>query len=323
MILVGDIGGTKVRLALVAGRGKIELKEEEFFFSAQFASFDELLQEYLKKRRGKISRICLGVAGPVLNGQVKATNLPWVVDAKNIQKIGNVEKVDLLNDLEANAYGISVLEEKDFFVLQKGVVRAGANAALISAGTGLGEAGLFWNGKTLIPFASEGGHSDFSPSDEREWELFCELKKHYGHVSYERILSGPGLVFLLSFLQKKQEKKTTASQGHWKERGSSVFILEKALKKEDLLCEEALLWFSSLYGREAGNLALKFLALQGVYIGGGMAPLLPDFLKKSSFVSSFADKGRFSDLLRHIPIKVILNERAPLLGAAIYSRKNI
>jgi glucokinase len=323
MILVGDIGGTKVRLGLASKSGKVLIKDEAFFLSCQFSSFEDILQEYLKKKRGKISRVCLGIAGPVIKGRlVKTTNLPWIIDRKNIQKILQVEKVDLLNDLQATAFGLSVLESKDFFVLQRGFVHPEANVALVEAGTGLGEAGLIWSGNQLLPLSSEGGHVDFSPQDAREWELFCELKQTFGHVSCERILSRSGLVLLFSFLQKKEKKKSSLLLNECKERDASFLIIEKAVKEKEPLCQAALDWFCSLYGREAGNLALKFLALRGIYIGGGIAPLIASFLKKSHFLSSFTDKGRFSSLMSRIPVKVILNERAPLLGAAEFSRKH-
>jgi glucokinase len=322
MILVGDIGGTKIRFALVEKKGRILLKEEEFFLSSRYDSFEGVLRHYLKNKKKSISQICLGVAGPVLNGRVKTTNLPWTLDAKALQRIFKVEKIDLLNDLEATCLGISLLEEKDYFVLQKGRHFPFANAVVIAAGTGLGEAGLFWRDQELFSIESEGGHADFSPMDFRDWELFCDLKKRYGHVSFERILSREGILSLFSFLQKKAKKQTVFSLNPEQKKDVSKMIIENAVEEKDAIAKETLLWFCSLYGREAGNLALKFLSLGGVYIAGGIAPHIVNIMKESSFVSSFLSKGRFSGLLRKVPIKIILNERAPLLGAAYFSRKN-
>ncbi len=323
MILVGDIGGTKVRLAIVSMRGKIELCEEEFFLSRNFSSFEDLLETFLRKTKKKISQACIGVAGPVVGEKMETTNLPWRMDAKKIQKILNARRVDLLNDLEATAYGICMLEEKDFFVLQKGKNNRLGNAALIAAGTGLGEAGLVWKEKEFFPFASEGGHADFSPHDEREWRLFCDLKKKREHVSYESVVSRSGIVSLFSFLLKEKKREAQRSLKKLDKEDLSEAILQHAGGKKDALCEEAVLWFCSLYGREAGNLALKFWALGGVYLAGGIAPQIAQIIKQSDFVSSFHDKGRFAKFLRHIPVQIILNEKAPLLGAAFFARKHL
>jgi glucokinase len=321
VILLGDVGGTKVRLALVEEGKELQLMVEETFLSREFASFEQLLKEYLKKGKGNISYACFGVAGPVLKNRVKTTNIPWVVDGKRVQRIVGCKKVILLNDLVANAYGIFALKKQDFWVLQKGKKLLRANGALLSCGTGLGEAGLYWDGKKLCPLPSEGGHVDFSCKDLRDWELFSFLQKKFGHVSQERILSGSGLVQLFLFLSKKKKRKTCLSLKEIKSPELSRYIVEKAKSKEDLLCEEAVLWFCSLWGREAGNMALKFLALGGVFLSGGLAPALAPMMKKSGFLSSFKEKGRFSNLLRNIPIKVILNEKTPLLGAGIYVKR--
>lgn len=316
MILAGDIGGTHTRLALFKG-GKI-VKEEKKFPSKEHKSLEEIISEYLKGE--KIERACFGIAGPVRNRRCKTTNLPWIVDAKNIEEKCSIASVDLLNDLEANAWGLKAIEKKDLFSLNQGEEQEG-NQALISAGTGLGEAGLFWNRKEHIPFATEGGHADFAPREEREVKLFFYLKEKYGHVSYERVLSGNGLKEIFFFLKEVEKKRVSDEmQSAMKGEDLAKTISTKGKEGKDPVCKEALEMFLSIYGAEAGNQALKMLALGGVFIGGGIAPTLAETMGKGSvFWNSFLRKGRFEKVMESIPVFVIMNDNTALLGAAFFA----
>lgn len=309
MILAGDIGGTNVRLALFEGRKK---KREQKYKSASYPNLETIVQEFLQE---KVEKAAFGIAGPVKEGRCKATNLPWIVDSSHLAKECRIPHVSLLNDLEANAYGLRALSSEEFFVLNKGDSDVKGNGALISAGTGLGEAGLYWDGAALHPFACEGGHVDFAPRNDLEWELYKYLEKKFGHVSYERVLSGPGIENLYHFLiDVKQEKPLSGNISDLPRE-----ISKRAVEKTSPLCEKVLRWFSSIYGAEAGNAALKFLAISGVYLGGGIAPNILPFLQEKTFMEAFTGKGRFQKLLAQIPVKIVRNEDTALLGALEYA----
>lgn len=319
MILAGDVGGTHTRLAFFEG-GK-QVGTDQTFPSRDFQSLEEIVKKILPKH--KIGRACFGIAGPVREGRCEATNLPWIIDARAMERNLGIEQVDLLNDLEANAHGIAALQEGELFLLQKGAApHPKGNRALISAGTGLGEAGLYWNGSDYFPFASEGGHADFAPRTQEEWELFTYLQKKWGHVSYERVVSGPALTSIFEFLiEEKGLSPSPEVQREVSQKNSSLVISEWGKGGRDPVCAKALHWFLSLYGAEAGNVALKFLALGGVYLGGGIIPHLTTEAKGGDFLSSFANKGRFKSLLETIPVWIILNDRTALLGAARFGEK--
>ena len=312
MLLIGDIGGTKTNLALFETKRPLSLIREETFPSANYGGLREIIDQFLAKEE-KVEAACFGIAGPVRQGRVVATNLPWVIDQKQLQEKLHIDQVYLLNDLEANAYGICTLGEEEFFVLNKGEKGVIGNQALISAGTGLGQAGLFFDGKTHIPFACEGGHTDFAPRNQQEIDLLLFAQKKFGHVSYERILSGPGFPLLHEFLHKKEIDFGTDDP--------AKVITEKA--STDPICKEVMRLFVSIYGAEAGNLALKFLPFSGIYIGGGIAPKILDHTKKGAFMEAFVDKGRFNELLSSIPVKVILNDKTALLGACEYALRKV
>lgn len=320
--LVGDIGGTKTVLALYElNNNKLSKKQEKRFPSKDHKSLEDIIQLFLPKDRKKIDAACFGIAGPIKNQMVKTTNLPWVIQAKKIQKKFSCKKVFLINDLLANAYGLSVLKPKQFFCLHKGKKNKKANQALISAGTGLGEASLFFTGDRTMPSPSEGGHTDFSPRDKREVELFFYLQKRFGHVSWERVLSGQGFCHLYEFLESQGYKKQTALEKKLlKEQDMAKVITELGLKGKSALCKETVDWFVSLYGAEAGNFALKIMAKGGVYLGGGIAPKILPALKKKTFLQSFLQKGRFRALLKDFPIYVVLEEKTALLGSLQYCR---
>jgi glucokinase len=301
MLLVGDVGGTKTHLALFDGNVCIR---EEKYFSRDYKNLEEIVAKF---KPGSVEKVCFGVAGPVLDGKCQATNLPWVIDAKKFK----LSKVFLINDMEAMAWGIRRLEPKDLLVLNKGKEKPG-NRAIIAAGTGLGEAGLFWNGKSHEPFGTEGGHADFAARDELEKNLWLYLHKKYGHVSFERVLSGPGLEHLYWFFVESGRTNEKLDP-----EGIARQITEKCDSSKS--CREILDLFVSIYGGEAGNLALKLMATGGIFIGGGIAPRITKVFESGLFMRSFLHKGRFESLLLDIPVKLILNDKPALLGAAEYA----
>lgn len=318
MILAGDIGGTNTRLALFQDD---KMLVEQKYGSKKFASLEDIVRIFLQSQNQTITKACFGVAGPVINGRCQATNLPWIIDVENLKKACGISTVFLLNDLETKAYGIQVLKKEELFVLHPGEQQCG-NKALIAAGTGLGEAGLYWDGKEHHPFACEGGHTDFAPRNDLEIELLVYLQKKFGHVSYERIVSGPGITLLYDFLiETGKEKQSDEVDAARKNTDPSFVITEHAREKKDTACVRAVNWFISLYGSESGNLALKFFSLGGLYIGGGIAPHLVQEMKNGEFLSAFCNKGRFRSFLETIPIYVILNDDASLLGASYFVGK--
>ncbi len=318
MILAGDVGGTHARLAIFEARGEeLKLIVEQIYASHSYPGLEAIVSEFLRSTSAKPDSAGIGVAGPVRDGRCVATNLPWVVDAASLRASTGVQSITLLNDLEANAYGIATLSAGDFEVLHKGRPERHGSVAVISAGTGLGEAGMHWDGAMLRPFASEGGHSSYAPEGELEGELFQTLAKRFGHVSCERVLSGPGLVNIYEFLRDTgRGSESAAFAEELREEDPAAVISEAALAKRNDLCIAALDLFVRIYGAEAGNLALKFLATGGVYLGGGIAPKILQKLKAPDFVEAFLAKGRMRPLLEAIPVLVILNENTALQGAA-------
>ncbi len=314
MILAGDIGGTHTRLALFEQGRKLS---ERKYDSHIYPGLENIVHEFLQAEKQKVSKACFGVAGAVRNGKCKVTNLPWTIDASVLSRTLSIPSVLLLNDLEANAYGLKILKKEELFLLQPGDPKQQGNQALIAAGTGLGEAGLFWDGREHRPFSCEGGHADFGARNEDEFALFLHLRKKIGHVSYERIVSGPGLYAIFQFLvETGRASLSTHTKEEMKKRDPAEVISDWGSRGLDPACCTALDWFVSAYGAEAGNLALKFFSLGGLYIGGGIAPHILEKLKKGPFLSSFLDKGRFASLLASIPIWVVLNDDTALLGAA-------
>jgi glucokinase len=326
MILAGDIGGTKTVIALFdeseQGLKQIDL---ETFSSQTHASLEEVLDEFLKDRSDlKLNAACFGVAGPVVDGRSKITNLPWEIEERTLAGAIRVKRVKLLNDLEATAYGMLSLRPEEFCVLNEGTnpSRQG-NMAVIAAGTGLGEALLIWDGERHIAVASEGGHADFAPRDALEIQLLSYLgEKYQEHVSYERVLSGPGLFDLYTFLRKKSGHAEPSWLTEQLGRGDpSAVVTETGLAGKDSVCAHTLERFASLYGAEAGNLALKCLALGGVLVGGGIAPKMLPALQKGVLMRSFTDKGRYRALMQRITVKIALNPSAGLIGAAHYAAR--
>ena len=319
MILAGDIGGTNTRLALLEMEDKWpRVIVEQTFPSREHKSLDEIVRQFLGEHGLTIKRACFGVAGPIRNRRSKPSNLPWVVDADQLATLFGFDAVTLVNDLEANAFGLVALEAKDFAVLNEGAPESEGNTAIISAGTGLGEAGLHFEGKMRRPFASEGGHADFAPRNELEIELLRYLIPQFHHVSYERVLSGPGLLNIYTFLRDTGRGEEAAwLADEMQEADPSAVITRAALEGKSELCMRALDLFVSIYGAEAGNLALKVNATGGVFLGGGIAPRIIDKLKSPAFMEAFTAKGRMRPLLEAVPVRVILNDMTALVGAAL------
>jgi glucokinase len=320
-ILAGDIGGTKTRLGLFSVSHKgLCLISERTFASGEYKNLEGILADFLGTD-GDISSACLAIAGPLVGPIItRTTNLPWIVHKTSIQENFSLPILSIVNDLVANAYGISLLEKSDFAILNKGIPKKG-NGALISAGTGLGMAMLCWNGKGHIFSPSEGGHAEFGPGNSLEMELLRYLSERFGHVSYERILSGAGIVNIYNFL--KHSGRFGAEPKWLSEKmcngNPASAIASTARLKKSRICSMAMDMFASIYGAAAGNLALQAMAVNGIYIGGGIAPKMIWKLNDGSFMTSFTNKGRFSQFMTRIPVKVILNDRAALMGAALYA----
>jgi glucokinase len=317
MILAGDIGGTNTRIAVFDPHASpLRPMRQADYRSNNYPGLCEIALDFLAQQPGKIAYSCFGVAGPVVDGKSHPTNLPWALDSTEIgARLG--APCRLINDLEANAYGIATLEPDDFAVLQTGKRHEHGNAAVISAGTGLGEAGMFSDGEVYRPFASEGGHATFSPRNVLEIALLNYLFERFDHVSWERVLSGPGLLNIYEFFRDTGRAEEPSWLTECLQKGDrSATIANAAIHSESKLCELALDLFVSLYGSEAGNLALKMMAVGGIYLGGGIAPRILAQLKNGPFLLSFNGKGRMHGTLEGIPVSVILNDRASLFGAA-------
>lgn len=325
MLLAGDVGGTKTILAQYEkSTDGLERVRERIFPSADYASLDEIVAEFLSDQSVPLEAACFGVAGPVLDGRSRITNLPWVIDERSLAVTTGLGRVKLLNDLQAMALGLLRLGPEEWLDLNPDAEPAAGNRAVLAAGTGLGEAILYWDGMNYHPLATEGGHTDFAPSDALEDGLLVHLRERLGgHVSYERILSGPGIANVYDYLR---------TIGHAPESKEFAAVLAKtddpareisrhALENNDPLARETLRLFARIYGAEAGNLVLKCLARGGVLIGGGIAPKILPALIDGSFMEGFCAKGRFVGFMRTIPVKIALNPSTGLLGAADYAAR--
>ncbi|HEX8650982.1 MAG TPA: glucokinase [Pyrinomonadaceae bacterium] len=322
MILAGDIGGTKTNIALIEAGGEgapVALVSERTYHSAKYDSLEAILKEFIvEQRRPSITHACFGIAGPVIDGQVQTPNLAWDVSARALVEVLGIERVGLINDLEATAHGIEALKPEQLYRLNRGKQRSGGNRALIAAGTGLGMAGIIQQEGHHHPSPSEGGHIDFAPRGVMEVDLLNYLAEKYGgHVSYERVISGPGLYDIYCFLRLHQY----APEPDWLaaeiEGGDDAAAVSKAaLAGKSELAVKALDMFVSIYGAMAGNLALLMVATGGLYVGGGIAPKILEKIKDGTFMRAFTDKGRFSSFNAEIPVHVILDDKAALYGAA-------
>jgi len=324
MILAGDIGGTKTNLALYKNTQEgVILELQHQFVSQDYANFSDVIHELLAQVPDtKITTACFGIAGPIIDGKCRTTNLPWEIITTDLQEVLNTNSVYLLNDLEATAYGMLYLRKDEFIDLNTSTETKKGNCAVIAAGTGLGEAMLYFDGLRYHPISSEGGHSDFAPQTPQQDALLLWLREHYPlHVSYERILSGPGIANIYDFLVASEfakEPDSITKIGSNKDK--SALISQYALEENDPLCVETLRLFVEIYGAEAGNIALKSLSLGGVYIGGGIAPKILPFMQSETFLKAFCNKGRFSKMLQSMSIKLSLNPETAMLGSAHYAK---
>lgn len=315
-ILCGDIGGTNTRLAILEpGFPKARVLVSETLPSRDFPAFEDAVAVFLERHRPSVSRAGFGIAGPVAGRKCQATNLPWVVDAALLEQRFGLVRVELLNDLEALAHGIAALGDEDLEVLHPGEELPG-NRALIAAGTGLGQAGLFFDGETHRPFASEGGHADLAPRNEAEMEVLRFLLRRHARVSAERVVSGPGLIALYDFVLQKNGAVASSEVAAAEPNAKAAAISHAALAGTCQQAAEALDLFVTFYAAEAGNLALKTMARGGVYLGGGIAPKILAKLQEPAFREAFCAKGRMRPLLEAMPLKVILSGDAALLGVA-------
>jgi glucokinase len=322
LVLAGDIGGTKTNLALFSVHGdKLHSESLRTFPSKHYSGLVPVLQEFLAGDGHKADAACFGIAGPVVDGKVKTPNLPWMIDTAELRHALKLDSISLLNDLEAGAYGIFTLDNDEFCTLNEGIMRQSGSKALIAAGTGLGQAIMYDDGRHFHPLASEGGHGDFAPRDELEIELLRYLIGRFGHVSYERVLSGPGLFNIYRFLKESRgmEEPKSLTEQFAAADDPSVVVSKAGLAGEAEICVKSLELFVSIYGAEAGNLALRAKSVRGLYIGGGIAPKILAKLKDGTFMRAFVDKGRYTDLLDGIPVQVVLNDQAALRGAAYYA----
>lgn len=318
MILAGDIGGTKTNLGLFdMVDGALTLRNQQSFPSNHYQGLESIVAEFVGPApQSPVAAACFGVAGPVLAGRSVTPNLPWTVESASLARHLELDTVTLINDLEATAHGIAELDPNEFTRLNEGSPGIG-NAALIAAGTGLGSAILFWDGEKHVPSASEGGHMDFAPRDQLEARLLAHLADKYGHVSVERVLSGPGFFNIYDFLRSSgYAKESPQVVERFKREDPSSVVAKAAMAGECQMCEKALDMFAGIYGATAGNIALLTKALAGVFVGGGIAPKIIEKLKDGTFMRAFIDKGRLSSLLEAIPVRVIMNDKTALLGAA-------
>ena len=317
MILAGDIGGTNTRLAFFEGTPEhLDAVAMKVFPSREHAGLGEIAKKFLATSALPVCAACFGIAGAVVDDRVEATNLPWVVDARKLVDELGIGRITLINDLLANAHGIALLNASDFVALNTGAAVSDGNRALISAGTGLGEAGLLAGPKGYTPFPSEGGHADFAPRNELELELLRYLMNRFDHVSYERVLSGPGLHNIYEFLRDSgREEEPAWLQEEIANGDPSAAIAKSGLEGGASISAQALDIFVSIYGAEAGNLALKVVATGGMFVGGGIAPKIIRKLSDSYFMKAFSSKGRMSHLVQQIPVRVITNDKTALIGA--------
>jgi glucokinase len=316
MILAGDIGGTKCKLALfeppVTAGARPRLMTDRRFASRDYGHLEDVVEEFCVNHKGKITAAGFGVAGPVIGNQVRATNLPWLVDGPGLARILGIRHTSLLNDLEATGYGLRLLEPGEMDSLNPGQADPTANQALIAAGTGLGEAILFYRDGRRFVAGTEGGHTDFAPRTEEEIGLLRFLKQRQPNVSWENVLSGSAFRAIHEFLAPSVRHSSFDDPS----ADSAPEISQLGETGKCPVCAKALDLWVAMYGAEAGNLALKTLARGGVFVAGGIAVKLRDRMRNGRFLRAFCDKSRFSDMLKRIPVYLVLNQDAPVLGAA-------
>jgi len=322
MILSGEIGATRTRLAAFETEGNsLKRVVEKLYMSQEHSGLSGIITDFIRTEGIPVQSACFGVAGPVKRGRSKISNLPWTIDTRELAKQLKVNTVGLINDLEAYAYGIDALDSKDFVTLNEGSGDEEGNRAVISARTGLGMAGLYWDGFRHHPFACEGGHADFAPRNGLGMELLTYLQKKYGRVSCERILSGPGIKNIYDFLRdaNKVDEPQWLREQMAAATDAPALISQLALEGKAAICDQTLSLFVSIYGAETGNCALNFLSTGGIFLGGSIAAKIVPKMKDPIFMQSFLDKGRMEPLLKEMPVKIVLNDDSGIIGAARYT----
>lgn len=324
-VLAGHIGGTTARLAICEVDGTTVLRDiQAVYGSREHDSLEAMAREFIASNSVEVEVACFGVPGPVRERRARPTNLPWELDADVLERNLGIRSIHLINDLEATARGLTTLADADFLTIREGAGTGVGNQGLLAAGAGLGEAGLYWDGRRHRAFASEGGHTDFAPATPREDALLAWLRTQCGpHVSWERVISGPGLINLYEFLKVEDPSKHAPAVDKAMANGEDVVdaILRAGTRGSDPACTEAVQWFMELHGAEAGNVALKYLATGGMFIAGPIAPKIAKAIKRSRFVERFAAKGRLEPLLETIPLRIVTNDSAALQGAAYYAAR--
>jgi len=322
MILAGEIGATRTRLGAFQKEGsRLQLVVEKTYLSQEHSNLSEIVAAFIKTEGIGVHQACFGAAGPVRRGRCKILNLGWEIDSRELAKQLKLDAVGMINDLEAYAYGVDGLDSKDLVTLNEGSEDAEGNRAVVSARTGLGVAGLYWDGFRHHPFACEGGHTDFGPRDALEMELLAYLQKKFGRISYERIVSGPGIKNIYDFLRDAHK----ADEPQWlkDQIGAApdppALISQLAVEGKAAICDQAMKMFVSIYGAQTGNVALSFMATGGIYIGGSVAAKNLALMKDPVFMKSYLDKGRMASLLKEMPVIIVLNDDAGLIGSARYT----
>src|SRR5450432_724818 len=321
-ILAGDVGGTKTNMALYrVNADGVSMLREGRYASQEYTSLTDIITQFTGNEWP--NRICMAVAGPVTDGKVQLTNLSWQLDSKAMT-IALKTPVVFINDLEANAYGLAGLQSTDLAAIHTSNTKPAGNIAIVAPGTGLGEAGLYFDGKKYHPFATEGGHSDFSPRTEQDIDLFRFLQQHRGHVSWERVLAGPGIHAIFSFLTTVQRKQIPDWLTEQLQNGDPTPVISNAaIHQQEPVCLEALHLFVRYLAMEAASLCLKLKAVGGCYLSGGIPPKILPLLQTGDWYKHFLDMGRMKNLLEKIPVYVVLNDKTALLGAAYYGAYNM
>jgi glucokinase len=321
-ILAADIGGTKTNVALYEADGnRINPTREKRYASADYQSLGDIIRDF--SGDSPPDRISAAVAGPVIDGKSKLTNLPWVLDSSAMSRDLHIP-VCFINDLEATAYGLAGLTDKERATLAGGDPKAKGNIAILAPGTGLGEAGLYWDGQAYHPFATEGGHSDFAPRTETDVDIFYFLQKQYGHVSWERVVSGMGIKNIFRFLTEVRHKKVPDSlTERLNTEDPAAVISQSALGHDDPVCVETMEIFVRHMATEAASLVLKLMATGGLYLAGGIPPKILPLLQSESWSTNFDNNGRMHELSDRVPVYVVLNDKMALQGAAYYGAYNM
>lgn len=324
IVLAADVGGTKTELALFQiEKGKLVSIKNQRYPTSDHDSVVKAIRHFHEDKSLFINCACLGVAGTVDGDKVRGVNFAWEIDAKKLELDLNIKRVLLINDLQANAYGLSALEDADFETLTEGEREQG-NAAIISPGTGLGEAGMYWDGSHFYPYATEGGHCNFSPGNELDIALWKFLKIKFDHISWERLVSGQGIHNIYQFLRSyRDEKEPEWLTKQFLNEDPAIAISTAAKENKDAICIETLQLFVRYLAVESAQLSLKAKATGGIYIGGGIVPKILDFIDKKEFYKNFINVGRMEHLVKTIPVKIVLNDKTALMGAAYYAAMGI